>query len=54
MSYPNLTLIVGGEERSIGSAGTLRLSDPADGSLLITAPRAGRPEALGIFEKYYF
>ena len=46
MSYPNLTLIVGGEERSDGSAGTLRLSDPADGSLLTTAPRAGRPEAL--------
>ena len=46
MSYPHLTLIVGGEERSVGSAGTLRLSDPADGSLLTTAPRAGRPEAL--------
>ncbi|MFO1138458.1 MAG: NAD-dependent succinate-semialdehyde dehydrogenase [Paracoccus sp. (in: a-proteobacteria)] len=46
MSYPHLTLIVGGEERSVGSAGTLRLSDPADGSELTVAPRAGRAEAL--------
>lgn len=44
--YPNLTLIVGGEERNGGSAGTLRLTDPADGSELTIAPRAGRAEAL--------
>lgn len=44
--YPNLTLIVGGDERSEGSAGTLRLTDPSDGSELTIAPRAGRAEAL--------
>ncbi len=44
--YPNLTLIVGGEERNKGSAGTLCLTDPADGRELTIAPRAGRAEAL--------
>ncbi|MFD1482336.1 NAD-dependent succinate-semialdehyde dehydrogenase [Paracoccus nototheniae] len=43
--YPDLTLIVGGDERRDGSAGTLILSDPSDGSQLTIAPRAGRPEA---------
>lgn len=44
--YPNLTLIVSGEERNKGSAGTLCLTDPADGRELTIAPRAGRAEAL--------
>ncbi|RLL74407.1 NAD-dependent succinate-semialdehyde dehydrogenase [Ochrobactrum soli] len=43
--YPKLTLIVGGEERNEGSAGTLRLTDPSDGRELTVAPRAGRAEA---------
>lgn len=44
--YPTLSLIIGGQERSTGSAGQLRLTNPADGSLLGHAPRAGRDEAL--------
>lgn len=44
--YPTLSLIVGGQERGEGSAGTLRLTNPADGSLLANAPRAGRDEAI--------
>lgn len=44
--YPDLKLIVGGEERATGSAGTMQLTDPADGTALANIPRAGRPEAV--------
>lgn len=44
--YPTLALILGGDFRATGSAGTMRLTNPADGTELSVAPRAGRAEAL--------
>lgn len=43
--YPQLTLIIGGETRTTGSAGEMRLTNPANGEGLACLPRAGRAEA---------
>lgn len=43
--YPEARLIIGGEERASGSAGTLAVTDPATDQTLATLPKAGASEA---------
>ncbi|RWR09599.1 NAD-dependent succinate-semialdehyde dehydrogenase [Paenirhodobacter populi] len=43
--YPQITLLIGGEPRNQGSAGEMRLTNPADGTELAVIPKGGRPEA---------
>ena len=43
--YPDIALLVGGEARKTGTAGTLDVIDPATEEVLATLPAAGAPEA---------
>lgn len=44
--YPEARLILGGEERAVGSRGTAPVIDPATEEVLATLPQAGEVEAL--------
>ena len=43
--FNSVALIVGGEDRPTGSAGTVDVVDPATGDVIATLPRGGAPEA---------
>lgn len=44
--YPEARLIIGGEERATGSAGTVQVTDPATDEVLASLPKAGHAEAV--------
>ena len=43
--FDSVSLIIGGEDRRSGSAGTVEVFDPATGETIASLPRAGAPEA---------